>query len=446
MASDTGSKKTGTIFMGNREASVEQLNAMQEPVLKKKLQKEQAEDYMARVRIRAEDRAREILGAAYAERNKILEETRMEIMAQKRQAAEDCARLKGEGETARHLGQSELDKARAEREAAENIRAHAHEEGLQSGLEQAEAETGELRAELVRSLAAVLHALERERKKILAKWREDIAELTQCAIQAGTGYILEKEHQQILRSLVFQALDMLEKHASVTVFVNPADEAAVSDMFATARSRFPDLKQWIVTGDEGIEPGGLSVDGGSGSVDLKRANFRQLVEGILCHLALPDQESDAPEAMELRNLVEQEVARIASMTPEEEPPVREASQPQDIRPEFVEPEISQPNPSSAAEVVSPDDRQDGAPHDETDIPQEEEAAADNGEAPVELEENAEDVVQPAENEAAQNSAPDPSLAELEDELFPLEDQPETPEEKPKPEPPNPKTLAEGGFL
>ena len=56
MAADEARKKWGTIFMGEREASVEQLDAMQEPLRRDKIRKEQTEDYMERVRKRAADR------------------------------------------------------------------------------------------------------------------------------------------------------------------------------------------------------------------------------------------------------------------------------------------------------------------------------------------------------------------------------------------------------
>ena len=72
MASDQLRKKWGTIFMGEREASPQQLDAMQEPLLRERAQQQHQEDYLARVRARAEERAREILGAAYAERQRAL--------------------------------------------------------------------------------------------------------------------------------------------------------------------------------------------------------------------------------------------------------------------------------------------------------------------------------------------------------------------------------------
>ncbi len=420
MASDEVRKKWGTIFMGDREASVEQLNAMQEHLNRDKLQKEQTEDYMERVKARAADRAREILGAAYAERQKVLDEAKNDAAVQKRLAAQECLRIKAEGEEIRKKAQEELDAARQEREEAERLREEAREAGYQDGMNQASTELHEFRAELGQSISIVLRAIERQRKNILLNWREDLADLVKAAAQAGTGFILQKEHDAIIRQIVFQALDLLESRSVVSLRVNPADEETVSDLFRAARERAPELKQWVVTGDEAIERGGLVADSGTGSVDFKRSNFRELVESVLSHLGLPELEREAEESREVADLVEQEVAHLASLTPELAP----------IEPEPAE-VVQEPAPvveEVAEPVAEPADVE----------PKEAEAAGVVEETP------APEITQPA---AAPLAAP--SLAELEDELFPLDEENANPAEA-APAPPesgiDPKTLSEGGFL
>lgn len=396
MASEEIRKKWGTIFMGEREASVEQLNALQEPLRREQRKKEETEDYMERVRARAVDRARQILGEAYTERQKVLDEAKAEIAARKRQAAEECAKLKAEGETVRQLAQAELEKAKEELEKAEKIREEAHEEGFQAGMDKAGVELQEFRAEMGQSLAAVMRGIERERKNILAAWREDLATMAQCAAQAGTGWLLQSEHEAILKALVFQALDLLENRSAVTMRVNPSDEASVSDMFRAARERAPELKQWVVTGDPNIEAGGIVAETPSGSVDLQRRNFREMVDGILCHLGLPELAADADGDAKLREIVEREVAHIASLTPE----------PEQL---YVEPE---PSPERAEESQPP----------VAEIPGEAEPAPEEMEVEPQ-EPEVEEFPERIEPEAA-----DPTLAALEDELFSLDDEPALPQE------------------
>lgn len=433
MASDEVRKKWGTIFMGEREASVEQLNAMQAHVNKEKLEKEQTEDYMSRVKARAADRAREILGAAYTERQKVLEEAKGEAAAQKRLAVQECAKIKGEGEELRRQAQEELKRAQAGLEEAERIRASAHEQGYQAGMDQAGRELHEFRADMGHSVATLLRSIERQRKNILEAWRNDLVELTRAAVQAGTGFVLQKEHDAILRNLVFQSLDLLENRSVVSLRVNPADEEGVSDLFRAARERAPELKQWVVTGDDSLEPGSVVAESGTGSVDLRRGNFRELVDNVLDHLGLTPMAGEDSDEGEMARLVEQEVAHIASLTPELEPESEEPVAPEE---NDMPEEVEQP----AEAVVEPL---------EEEQPDSDEQAVDEAEAPEEPEPSTSgSVMEPPSAEPAG----DPTLAELEDELFPLDG--EEPEEAGNVEQPvqeareqlDEKILTEGGFL
>lgn len=454
MASDEARKKWGTIFMGEREASVEQLDAMQEPIRREKIRQEQTGDYMERVRKRAADRAREILGAAYAERLKVLDEARAEAEASRRNAQREGHKLKGEGEALKREAQEELEKARKIREEAEKIRAAAREDGLREGMEQAEGELREFRGELGRSLARVLLALGGERKRLIDSWREELCDLVREAAAAGAGYLLQKEHQGILANLVMQALRQLENRSTITVRVNPEDEAAVVDMFQAARECVPDIRQWIVTPDENIEAGGFLAESGAGRVDCRRENFREMVDNILAHLTLPILESEEESARAMRDIVDEEAARLAEIAPEvaeitrEQPVTEEAaadsSAPDETPPqgtddaagneaedapgkpdgadskeaEFTEggeaesaptPDEAVLNAGSAAEAL--------AGYVAPDLP----AADDDADAGFPDEEADIEIITPQEDpgESMPHSG-QPTLAELEDELFPPE--------------------------
>ena len=471
MADNDRSKQTGTIFMGNRETSVEQLHAMQEPLRREQIRRVQAEDYMERVRKKAADRAREILGAAYMEKQNVLDEAKKEILAMKKKALEECERLKAEGEEARAAAQAELDKAVAIREEAENIREAAHDEGYGEGMEKATEETRELRSEMGQSLALVLNALGRQRKEIMNAWSEDIAEVVRCAVRSGTGMILREEREAALRALVFRALDSLERQEIVTLRVNPGDEDMVGQMFQAAREKYPTLKQWIVSGDSSVEPGGLVAESGSGSVDLRRSNFEEMVENVLNHLYLPEDETKNQN--EIRDLVEQEVAKIAGLTPEPEP----TAQPEPVIEEEIA--VAEETPEEQEESVETEydepRLEDSGGEEATGAPEYE---PDGGEILNDLEMEAlEDELEPApdmEEEAPVQERPatdpgQPSYEELDEEFFPLDDlgdgtgageapseesaptdaKAATPPTPPKPkdiEPPDPTVLAEGGFL
>lgn len=455
MAADEARKKWGTIFMGEREASVEQLDAMQEPLRRDKIRKEQTEDYMERVRKRAADRAREILGAAYTERLKVLDEARADAEASKRAAARECQKLKSEVEAQKKEAAEELEKARHIREEAEQIRDAARAEGLRDGMDQAAGELREFRAELGQSLARVLQSLADQRKNLVDAWRGELCDLACSAAAAGAGYLLGKEHKNILNSLVIQALHQLENRSTITIRVNPEDESTVVDMFQAAREYVPDIRQWIVTPDEHIEPGGLVAESGAGRVDCRRQNFREMVDNILAHLTLPILESEEESARAMRDIVDEEAARIAGFA---ETPIIDAVPDSAPRESAKGPEVSWPEEIAAAETPEARNTETAAPEapafaetapgPESQILQNEpaageaaidEAALDDepaeltdasaageallGYAPVDVPDDEEDFAdaQPTEEaravEGVAQRDEEPTLAELEDELF-----------------------------
>lgn len=432
MASEEIKKKWGTIFMGDREASVEQINAMQEPLHREQRQKEQAADYLERVRARAADRAREILGAAYAERQKIIEEARNEAIEQKKAILAECAKIRSEAATARKLAQNELEQAKEERIQAENMRNAGHEEGYQAGLEQATAELHEFRTDLAQSLGSLMRAIQWQHKDILANWREDLVTLVQCAAQAGTGYVLNSEHEKILRAMVFMALDQLESRKTISLRVNTEDEAQVSDLFRAARERYPELGQWIVAGDDKIEKGGLIVESGTGRVDLQRENFRALVDGVLAHLALPEGDNEENYEAIVREIVEKEAGHIASLTPEQDKIAESGLQPDQADDAF---QVAKEAVAEADEPVEPE-----LPLDESVEPEDTEAeeaifteedllpdASELDEAASEITAAPEEAISEDLSQASEAIPSDPSLAALEEELFPLEGEEEIPQ-------------------
>lgn len=365
MASDQLRKKWGTIFMGEREATPQQLDAMQEPLLRERAQHQQQEDYLARVRARAEERAREILGAAYAERQKVLEEAGAEAQARIGQLTREARAMNAQAQAELAEAEAQHGKARELREEAESIRSNAHHEGFQAGMEQAGAELKEFRVDVGQMLANMLRALEEQRHSLGEAWRQELAELARVAVEAGTGWILQAEHQRILQSLVFGSLQLLEDRATVTIRVHPDDEDTVSDLFRAARERVPELTQWIVNGDASVEAGGLVAESVSGSVENLREHYREMVNGILEHLTLPPRPEEERAAEEVSAAAQSESARLEQIVPEAAPVAQPLPEPAALLPE-PSPEIQAEPAADSADSLP--DQAAFADHDGTHMP------------------------------------------------------------------------------
>lgn len=478
MISDEMRKKWGTIFMGGRESTMEQLDAMQEPLMRDRLQKERQDDYLERVRQRATERAREILTEAYAEKQRLLDEAKAEIEAQKARFEQEIQSTATQSAAMRDEAEKALAHARQLDEEAEAVRRSAHDEGFQAGMTQAGEELKEFRAEMGLELASLLRAIDGQIEHISAFWREELVELVRTAVSSATGWLMEAEHETIVRSLVLEAIGLLEERTTLIARVNPADEAVVSDMFKAAREKAPELRQWIVEGDESIERGGLSMDSGTGSADLRRQFFRELVDGVLEHLTLPAHEEGMEIVQAAHAGAEAAALRFAQehCVPPEEPVVRETESV--ASPQPMPDESGSARFSKAPDLGTDDDavldRADGMPHtpsaksqlaqeagggeDVSALPSDPENRQTLDALSVETVNSAGNMSREEEGgkpsasiasadafapdgdvppESAQSSSDaasnaDPSLAELEEELFPLSDENDV--------------LARGGFL
>ena len=305
------------------------------------------------MRARAEERAREILGAAYAERQKVLEEAGAEAQSRILQLTREALALKAQAQEELAQAQAEHGKARDLREEAEIIRDHAHNDGFQAGMAQAGAELKEFRADVGQMLGNMLQALDAQRHSLGEAWRDELAELARVAVEAGTGWILQAEHGRILQHLVFSSLQLLEDRATVTVRVHPDDEETVSDLFRAARERVPELSQWIVNGDASIEAGGLVAESVSGSVENLRAHYREMVNGILEYLTLPQRPQDEPAEQAAGAAAAQGLEHLAEIMHQEAPPAAEvpATLPDDTD---LEPEFGPDAPTDAAAHMAHD--------------------------------------------------------------------------------------------
>lgn len=387
-------KKWGTIFMGDREASMAQLEAMQEPIRREQERQQSQEDYMERVKTRAVERARQILGEAYAERQRVLEEARREAQDHYQRIISEAESIRQSTRDGYEAMQLERGKTSKELSEAERIRAAAHEEGYKAGMDQVAGDLQQIRFELAQYVGWMMQAVQAQTHDICRQWRESLVELTKAAVSAGTGYVLSTQHEDVLRSLLLAAVRQLEDRATITVRVHPEDEEAVTDMFATARERVPELQQWIVNTDDKMEPGGFVAESCSGSVDCRREHFRELVENILVHLGLPVTDEDRANDEKEEQLLDMLLERARQLGPE---PVKA------VESEAAAPADAAQEPAAGAEAA------------------EQETPAAEGEADAQAPAETADVADVAADARAEEEALPPALADEEDLPVPVDE-------------------------
>lgn len=331
-------KKWGTIFLGNqRESTVSELDAMQAAVHQEQWNQKTEDLYMEKVRAKATERAKAILGEAYTERQSILEETRALAQSMQQQAQQEIDKAGA----IRAAAEEERQQAQATLQAAEDIKAAAHQEGYEAGVAQANAELAEFRHMMGTSVAGVLGEIHRQCDTIFAGWRDDLCELVRVCVEKATGVAVTLEHDQMLRTLLVESIRMLDDRQIITLRVHPDDEPAIADLVNAAKESIPDIGQWAVQADPAMQPGGIVAEGRSGTVDNRLELYTQLVEDIIRSLHLPPSNLDAQASAAVEQALLQEQARIATLAP---PPQAPAT------PQTTQAEIGQPAPTAPAEA------------------------------------------------------------------------------------------------
>ncbi len=311
MSSDD-KKKWGTIFLdANRESSLSKLDAMQAATRQEQWNQKTQQDYLESVRQKAINRAREILGEAYTERQQVLAEAERDadkIREEAQAVYADAEKIRLEAEQIRLDAQGEL-------EAAEHIRNSAHEEGFQTGVEQAQEELQEFRAAMGSSVAGVLYAIETQCMYIFNDWRNELVELMKVCVEKGTALVLEERHQKTLEAMLLKVIRNLNERHSITLRVNPDDEAVVEDLFSAAKEKNPDLSPWRVSADSSLNPGDIIAESLTGSVDSRREHYHHMVDNILRHLALPESQSETDALARIHKVLEEEILKVQELAP-----------------------------------------------------------------------------------------------------------------------------------
>ncbi|MFP5220662.1 MAG: FliH/SctL family protein [Acidobacteriota bacterium] len=223
--SDTGVQAGGAFLPGNArvvmgigmagpsEMTVNQIEGNKVQVLDHQTEL----DFWARVRAKAQAKAREILNQAMAEGELIKEQARREGLAQGMAEARQACQLEVTG--------------------------------------------------LGNTLAGMLEGLEGERQSLWARHRQEFAALLKLSVEKTLHTELSQRRQEILANLLDQAVELLDTRAGFTVLVHPSDEESAATILEEAKRLHPALGAWRIKTDPSMTPGGVRLESEAGVVD-----------------------------------------------------------------------------------------------------------------------------------------------------------------------------------
>ncbi|MEF3698804.1 FliH/SctL family protein [Desulfolutivibrio sp.] len=150
---------------------------------------------------------------------------------------------------------------------AERLRVAAREEGLAQGTEQAQTQFETHVAEMSKAFGETLAAIQGDRKTLWDGYRQDFVALVRLALEKSFGILLGDSRQEILASLLDEALDLIDSRTELSVIVHPDDMPMMEELLTRAAHSRQGLERWHVRGDAALLPGGVRLESRDGMVD-----------------------------------------------------------------------------------------------------------------------------------------------------------------------------------
>jgi len=169
---------------------------------------------------------------------------------------------------------------------AEEIKEKAYREGLEQGRQEASREADMMRQELSGKFEAFLSGLEEDKSGLMEKYKQDIVAFISLAVNKVVQQELDENRCEVLRNLLNEALELVDREREVTLSVNPEDGDLVRELMEQARARYPRLEHWQIKTTTKVQPGGVVLETAGSRIDNTIENRWEAVNEVLGQLAI----------------------------------------------------------------------------------------------------------------------------------------------------------------
>jgi len=190
----------------------------------------------------------------------------------------------------RAQGQAKQIIAQAQAEA-EEIKAAAYREGADRCRQEAEAALAAEQDKLENRFSQLMQSYQTEKDKLWQAHRQDIQELIRFAVEKVVGVEFQSRKQEILASLLDEALEELDSQAEVTVQVHEADEGVVREIVDQLGQAGSLRGTWTVRISREVSAGSLVLETREGRVDNSLQTRLEAVREILERIGLDGEPS-----------------------------------------------------------------------------------------------------------------------------------------------------------
>jgi flagellar assembly protein FliH len=169
-------------------------------------------------------------------------------------------------------------------EEAKQIKAQARDEGFREGQTEGETQLKQVLEQAAGKCAAVISSIEEQGQAVWRTHRGDLVMLLHVMVEKSIAVELDVHRRESLANLLEQAVDMIDAKRKVVIAVHPQDRGLIEDLLALGRSDNDRLTSWKVKDDPRIESGGLILECDHGMVDntiaSRKAGLREIVDQL----------------------------------------------------------------------------------------------------------------------------------------------------------------------
>jgi flagellar assembly protein FliH len=169
---------------------------------------------------------------------------------------------------------------------AEAIKDRAYREGLARGRQEAGREAERMRQELSERFEAFLSGLDQDKTSLMERYKQDIVSFISLAVNKVVQQELDENRCEVLRNLLNEALELVDREREVTLSVNPEDGDLVRELMEQARAGYPRLEHWQIKTTPKVQPGGVVLETAGSRIDNTIENRWQAVNEVLDQLAI----------------------------------------------------------------------------------------------------------------------------------------------------------------
>ena len=176
---------------------------------------------------------------------------------------------------------------------AERLKEQARQEGLEQGLAEGQQQVDEFVAQLGQTATGVFDSVQRQGLNVWESRRGDFVTLIKLVVERTLACEMDQRRAEILESLLDESLERIELGRTLTVRVAPQDHELAETLLQSAQAANPGLARWKIRPDASVDPGGVILETDEGRVDNTLAARWTGVDDVLQRLTVLSLEHDA---------------------------------------------------------------------------------------------------------------------------------------------------------